>query len=117
MAIDSDRDKGAAIEFGLRTPFWAEWLRPEIQLKATATLNQLAMVRSDSDDIKRGWIQALSWVLGLPDQVMADIRRAEEAQAALNQQDAREQFRAEMGYRTPFGMGPEETKAEDNPPQ
>lgn len=106
MALDTDRDIAAAIDFGLDTPFWKEWLLPEIQSRCKSTLRSLATSGSDNDDILRGWFQALEWVMNLPLQKTQEYRKIEEEQAREAQIEDLDEHRARYGFRSPYPSQP-----------
>ena len=106
MALDTERDIASAVEFGIDTPFWKDWLLPEIQNRCKSVLRNLATSKSDDEDIKRGWFQALEWVMNLPLQKIQDYRKIEEEQAREAQVADLDEHRAKYGFRSPYPSQP-----------
>lgn len=106
MALESKRDIAAAIEFGISTPFWQEYLMPQIQNRLKSVFRNLAAAKSDDDDIKRGWFQALEWVINKPLQDIEEYRKIEEEQAREAQVADLDEHRAKYGFRSPYPSQP-----------
>lgn len=102
----SDEEARAASSL-LSTPSWASYYKPKIEQRFKEQLNSLAQGKSDSDDIKRGWVQALSWVLGFPQNDIDEYNNALEEQKAA-EEDAAVDPRAERGFHSPFVQGDRE---------
>jgi hypothetical protein len=114
MALETQRDVAAAIEHGLGTPFWQDYLLPRIQERCKSVLRGLATARSDGDDIQRGWFQALEWVMNLPLQEVSDYRKVEEEQAREAKLHDLDEHRARHGFRSPYpSPGPGELTEEE----
>jgi len=65
----------ATAEAGIRHNFWLEYLQPQLQDQARKRLEALALGKTPDEDITRGWIQALRWVINLPTQQIALFKR------------------------------------------
>jgi hypothetical protein len=106
MALDTDRDRTAAIEHGTHTPFWTDYMLPKIQDRCKSVLRGLALSRSDDEDIRRGWFQALEWVMNLPLQEVADYRKIEEERERDAKLADLDDHRARYGFRSPYTTQP-----------
>lgn len=105
MMLDSERI--AIIRHGLDTAFWRDWLQPSIAIRVNQMLKGLAASRADDDDIKRGWIQALGWVLALPQSQLDAMARTEHAAQTEDEERRQDAYRAEFGFRSPYRQSPE----------
>lgn len=105
MMTDSERT--AIIRSGLDHPFWREWLQPMIAARSLQMLNNLAAKSTDDDDINRGWIQALSWIVRLPQTELDAMNRAEHAAQSEDEERRQDAYRAEFGFRSPYRQSPE----------
>ena len=102
------------IQFGLDTPFWREFMVPRIQARTKSAMRALANGKSDTDDINRGWFQALEWVMGMPIAELASLTKDEEDKSRVDTITELDEFRARQGFRSPFASpGPGELTAED----
>lgn len=103
------------IQFGIDTPFWREFMLPRIQSQCKINMRALATGKTDTDDIKRGWFQALEWVMNLPIQAINEARNeaiVQERETAVNDID---EFRARSGFRSPYpAPKPGELTADEN---
>lgn len=115
MSFESEDQKVAAIEHGVSTAFWQNYLLPMLQERAKGHMESLALQPSPNDDIKRGWIQALRWVIALPAQDVAIHRREAEDRIADAKIVEAEKYRAEVGYRSPYPQEPGDLKPADGP--
>ena len=114
MALETQRDIAAAIEHGLNTQFWQEYLLPKIQDRCKNVLRGLATCKSEDEDIKRGWFQALEWVMNLPLQEANEYRKVEEEQAREAKLADLDEHRARLGFRSPYATpGPGELTEEE----
>lgn len=102
MAFDNREQEIAAIGFGMDTPFWREFLLPTMQNRAKAMMEALAAAQSDQDDIKRGWIQALRWVIRMPEHEINEYRKIEQEQAQESRLADLDEHRARVGFRSPY---------------
>lgn len=104
MSFDTERDKTAAIEYMMTTAGWSGWFIPTIQERCKGLFESLAQKSEENDDIKRGWIQALRWVLSSA-QAEIDMYKiqVEEAEKSATSNDA-DNLRADLGFRSPFAI-------------
>lgn len=108
-------DESAAIEFGINTPFWRDWLLPRIANRCKGAMRALATAKSGDDDVHRGWFQALEWVMNQPTQALAEARREAEERERETQTVNLDEFRARYGNRSPYpSPAPGELTAESN---
>ena len=117
MSVLTDSEKTAIIRYGLDHPFWATWLHPALVDRTNSMLKSLASAKSDEDDIRRGWIQALAWVAALPQQELDSMSRAEQqaqSEDAERQQDA---YRSQFGMRSPFRLTPDPGETKESEPE
>ena len=80
---------------------WKDYIYPMVTAECSKYLKTLATNKSDEDDIRRGWIQALTWVANLPKTDIDEQRQFEEENEKL-QQDNQEDPDTTMGRRSPF---------------
>lgn len=106
MALDTARERVAAVEHGMNLPFWKDYLLPLIQDRCKTTLRSLATGGSGQDDILRGWFQALEWVMNLPLQEVAEYRKMEEEQEREAKLTDLDEHRARYGFRSPYPSQP-----------
>lgn len=92
----------SGIQFGLDTPFWREFMVPRIQNRAKSAMRALANGKSDSDDINRGWFQALEWVMGMPIAELESLKKDAEDRDRTDRVSELDEFRARNGFRSPF---------------
>lgn len=103
----SDDDARAASGL-LSVPQWNTYFKPRIEIRFKEMLNSLAGKKADDDDIKRGWVQALSWVMGFPQQDIDEYNKALEEQKAAQIEEQEVDSRATHGFRSPFVQGERE---------
>ena len=99
-----DENMVAIAEQGIRHNFWLEYLQPQLQDQARKRLEALALNKSPEEDINRGWIQALRWVVSLPTQQIALYKRTHKAEES---QVVREQYMediARLGRTSPYRL-------------
>ena len=105
--IESEEERATCAAQGLTGTFWTELLLPEIQKVCKIKGRQLFTAAAADDDLKRGWIQALEWVMNYP-QTIIDSVALDEAKARDADEDTREDdFRADQGFRSPIRQAPE----------
>lgn len=107
MAFESEDQKAAAIQFGTNSPFWQEFYLPALQDRARKMMEALAAKSSDDDDIVRGWVQALRWAIALPTQEVSRYHAEAEMRVAEQRQRDVENYRAEIGSRSPYPSEPD----------
>lgn len=107
MAFESEDQKAAAIQFGTNSPFWQEFYLPALQSKAKQMMELLASKPSELDNITRGWIQALRWAIALPTQEVSRYHAEAEARVAEQRQQDVDNYRAEIGSRSPYPSEPD----------
>lgn len=112
----TERDRIGAVQSLVDNAGWQRWLQPVIMDRMKQTMETLAGSRSDTDDIKRGWFQALRWVLNLPGQEIETYKVSEREQAKTNEIVADDDHRARYGFRSPYRQAPApgETKGESD---
>ena len=106
----------SGIQFGLDTPFWRDFMLPRIQNRAKSSMRALATGKSDTDDIQRGWFQALEWVMSMPLAELESLRRDSDDQSRVDRISELDEFRARQGFRSPFASpAPGELTATEEP--
>ena len=114
----TDSERIGIIRSGLDHPFWRDWLLPTIQERARQNLEALAAGKSDDEDIKRGFFQALRWIINLPQMELDSMRRSEQEAQIADAENQTDEYRARFGMRSPFRQTPEpgETKQQEPEP-
>ena len=80
---------------------WKDYIYPMVTAECSKYLQVLASKKSEDDDIKRGWIQALTWVANLPKTDIDEQRQYEEENEKL-EQDNQEDPDTTRGRRSPY---------------
>lgn len=101
-----DEDLHRIIAFGLQSAFWERYLRPLLMEKGRVTLTSLASSAAADDDIKRGWYQAIQFILNAPVEEMARFQMETDIAQKRAADDEAETFRASFGHRSPFSLIP-----------
>jgi len=112
-----DSEKTAIIRYGLDNPFWKAWMQPTIADRCRTMLNTLAARKGDDDDIKRGWIQALSWVIALPQSELDSMARSEQEAQSADAEQQQDAYRAQFGNRSPFRLATEPGETREQAPE
>ena len=113
--MESDAERAACAEQGIRSTFWTDLLLPEITKLCKTRGRQLITGKSDDDDVRRGWIQALEWVMNLPRNLIVSQTREESQQASEEADTHADEWRADHGFRSPIRQAaePGELKTEE----
>ena len=112
-----DSEKIRIIRYGLDHPFWRVWLLPAIQERARQMLEGLAAGKSDDEDIKRGWFQALRWLMNLPQSELDAMSRSEQEAQTSDAEQQQDAYRAQFGNRSPYRMTPEPGIVKEQEPE
>lgn len=112
-----DSEKTAIIRSGLDHPFWRDWLLPTIQERARQNLEALAAGKSDDEDIKRGFFQALRWIINLPQMELDAMRRSEQEAQTADAEQRQDEYRAQFGMRSPYRLAPEPGQVKEQEPE
>ncbi len=114
--MESLKERAVCAEQGTRSIFWTDLLLPEMVQMCKTKGRQLITGHEDDDDVKRGWVQALEWVMNLPDTIIKDQAREETEQMAEEAATHEDEWRAEHGFRSPIRQAPEpgDLKVEEN---
>ncbi len=113
--MESEQERAACAEQGTRSTFWTELLLPEITHMCKTKGRALITSHADDDDVKRGWVQALEWLMNMPGNIIASQAREESQQASEEADQHSDEWRADHGFRSPIRQAPEpgELKAEE----
>lgn len=106
MSFDTQQDRVNCILHGVQEPFWNDVLLPTLQDKCKQKLESLSEKSDASDDIKRGWVQALRWIINLPAAEVAIFQRLESERARDYEAEQRAEHRATFGLRGPIREAP-----------
>lgn len=112
-----DSEKTAIIRSGLDHPFWRSWLLPAVQERARQMLEALAASKSSDEDIKRGWFQALRWLMNLPQSELDAMARAEQEAQTSDAEQQQDAYRAQFGNRSPYRMVPDPGVTKEQEPE
>lgn len=104
----------------IETPYWRDYLQPRISQKCFEMLNSLAggtstqsdLERGFTDDVKRGWCKALTWVINLPKQEIDEHNQFKEEQQKEVEVTEEQSFRARYGNRSPYVKGGQPAEGE-----
>jgi hypothetical protein len=104
MPFLDDDARISAVEQGLGSPFWQDYLLPMLLEKGKQQLRNLAAKASDSDDILRGKYQAYQDIINSVTQEVEIYRQEAQRQATVNDAAFREEARANLGFRAPYSV-------------
>ncbi len=103
MADSQDRSNEAKLAVRLlESVGWTDYLYPKITRHCGEVLNSLATSKSEQDDIKRGWVQALNWVANLPKTEIDEQRQYEDELERDKIDQTESELEASLGRRSPF---------------
>ncbi len=85
----------------LQSFVWTNYLYPRVTEECSKYLQILAHKKSDDDDIKRGWIQALTWVANLP-KTDIDEQRMFEEENIRQREEHEDDPETSRGRKSPF---------------
>lgn len=112
-----DSERIGIIRSGLDHPFWKAWLLPSVQERARQMLESLAAGKADDEDIKRGWFQALRWIMNLPQSELDAMRRSEQEAVSADSEQQQDAYRAQFGNRSPYRMTPDPGITKEQEPE
>jgi hypothetical protein len=98
---DNEEKKVEALRGLVTSPLWGEVLEPTIRKKASEKLEDL-LRGGGQDDITRGWVAALRWMLDWPQAMIKEHDIDNERQKLYASDDARIATLAEYGRGGPF---------------
>ena len=117
----TDTEQAAIIEQGLAGAFWQLYLLPRLKERGKTILESLAAGSAPDDDIKRGRFQEIRYLIDMPTHELAVLNREAQQRDDAHKTVMEDQFRADMGFRSPYRLAPEpgSTKSDesDNPIQ
>jgi hypothetical protein len=102
LPLPEEDDLHQILAFGLQSAFWERYLHPLLVEKGKQVLTSLASSHAADDDIKRGWYQAIQFILSAPVEEMARFRMETEVAQQRASDDEAENFRADFGRNSPF---------------
>jgi len=105
--IESEEARANVAQQGVRSEFWTDLLLPEMVHMCKTKGRQLISGKSEDDDVKRGWVQALEWIMNRPQIIIDEYVAAEERARSDDEEHRADEYRAEHGFRSPIRQAPE----------